>query len=99
MYEKRSPSIEKNIPIKSKCNKLYNTEIKIAMPYMRNVEKKHRRDKTNQLKHNDFRPLRQLKSELVTRTKALYYKKKLNESGSDSSKIYGQLNILLGERL
>ena len=53
---------------------------------MRHAEKKYTQDKTNELKHNQLRRLRQLKWELVTRTKALYYKK-LNECGKDSSKI------------
>ena len=64
---------------------------------MRYAEKKYRQDKTNEIKHNEFRRLRQFKCELVTRTKAFYYMKKLNECGKDSSKIYGQLNILLGK--
>ena len=54
---------------------------------MRLAEKKYRQDKINELKHNEFQRLRQLKCELVTRTKALYNKKKLNQSGNDSSKI------------
>ena len=53
---------------------------------MRLAEKKYGQDKTNELKHNEFRRQRQLKCELVTRTKALYYKKKLSECGNDSSK-------------
>ena len=57
--------------------------------HMRHAEKKYRQDKTNEIKHNEFLRLRQLKCELVTRTKALYYKKKLKECGNDSSKIYG----------
>ena len=64
---------------------------------MRHAEKKYRQDKTNELKNNEFRRLRQLKCELVNRTKALYYKKKLNKYGNDSSKIYAQLKILLGK--
>ena len=64
---------------------------------MRHAEKKYRQDKTNELKRNEFRRLRHLKCELVTRTKALYYNK-LNECGNNSSKCYGQLNILLGKK-
>ena len=60
---------------------------------MRHAEKKYRQDKTQELKHNEFRRQRQLKCEPVTRTKELYYKK-LNEFGNDSSKIYDELNIL-----
>ena len=58
--------------------------------------KKYRHDKTNEIKHNEFRRLHHLKCELVTRTKAIYYKRRLNECGNDSSKVYGKLNILLG---
>ena len=63
---------------------------------MTHDEMKYRQDKTNKLKHNQFRRLRQLKYKLATRTKALYFKK-LNECGNDSSINYGQLNILLGK--
>ena len=97
VYEKCCPSIENNILIKGKCNNWYNTEIKIAKRKMRHAEKKYRQDKTNELKHNEFRRQRQLKCEIVTRTKASYYKKKLKECGKDSSKIYSQLNLLLGK--
>ena len=62
---------------------------------MRHAEKKYRPDKTNEPIHNDFRQIRQLKCELGTRTKALYYKKKLIERGNYSSKFFGQMNILL----
>ena len=54
-------------------------------------------DKTNELKHNEFRRLRQLECELVTRTKTIYYQKKLNECGNDSSRLLAQLNILRGK--
>ena len=97
VYEKCCSSSEKNILIKGECNKWYNTEIKIAKRNMRHAEKKSRQDKMNELKHNEFRWLNQSKCELDTRTKALFYKKKLNESWNDSSKFFGQLNILLGE--
>ena len=64
---------------------------------MRHAKKKYRQDKTEENKHNEFRRLRQLKCELLIRIKALYYKKKLNEGGNDSSKFYGQLNFLIGK--
>ena len=38
-----------------------------------------------------------LKCELVTRTKAMYFKNKINECGNDSPKVYDHLNILLGK--
>ena len=41
---------------------------------MRHAEKKYRQDKTNDMKRNEFRQLRQLNCEIVTLTKALYYK-------------------------
>ena len=66
VYEKFCPSIEKNILIRGKCKKWYNTEIKIGKRNMRHAEKKYGLDKTNELKHNEFRRQRQLKSELVT---------------------------------
>ena len=50
-------SIEKNILIKGKCDKWYSTEIKIAKRDMRHAEKKYRHDKTNELRHNEFRRL------------------------------------------
>ena len=62
---------------------------------MRHAEKIYRQDKTNEVKYIEFRRLRQLKRELVTQTKALHYKKKLNKCENDSSKMYGQLNYLL----
>ena len=65
---------------------------------MRHAEKKYRQGKTNELKHNEFRRLCQLKCDVVTRTKALYDKKKLKECGNDSSKTYGQLNIIPGKK-
>ena len=64
---------------------------------MRHTKNKYREDKKDEMKHNEFRRLRQLKYELGTQTKTLYYKKKLNECGNHSSKIYGKLNILLGK--
>ena len=48
---------------------------------MRYSEKIYRQDKTNEPKNNEFRRLRQLKC----------------ECGNDSSKIYGQINIMLGK--
>ena len=96
VYDICCPSIEKNILIKGECNQWYNTEIKIFKRNMRHAGKIYRQDKTNKNKHNQFRRLRQIKCELVTRTKALYYMKKFNECGNDSSKIHGQLNIFLG---
>ena len=86
----------RNILIKGECNKWYNTEIKIAKRNMRQAEKKYRQHKTNELKYNELRRLHQINCELVTRTKALYYKK-LNGCGNDSSKSFGQINILLGQ--
>ena len=56
---------------------------------MRYAENKYRQDKTYELKHDEFRRLRQLKCEIVTRNKTSYYRKKLNESGKDSSQDYG----------
>ena len=64
---------------------------------MRHAEKKYRPDKTAELKHYEFRRLRPLKCELVTRTLVLCYMKKLNGCGKYSSNIYGQLNVLLGK--
>ena len=64
---------------------------------MRHAEKKRRQDITNELKHSDFLRLRKIKCELVTRTKALYYKKKLNMCRNDSSKFFGNLNIYIGK--
>ena len=64
---------------------------------MRHVKKNCKQDKTNELKHSEFQRLRKLKCDLLTRTKAIYYNKKLNECGNALSKIYGQLNILLGK--
>ena len=95
VYEKCYPSIEKNVLIEGECNKRHNTDIKIAKRNLRHAEKKNRQDKTNKLKHNEFRWLRQLKGETVSQAKTLYYKEKLNECGEDSSKIYDKLNILL----
>ena len=66
VYEKCCPSIEKNILIKGECSKWYNTEIKMAKRNMRRAEKKYRQEKTNELKHNEFRRVRQLKPELAT---------------------------------
>ena len=40
VYEKRCPSIEKNILIKGECTKWYNTEIKVAKRNTRHAEKK-----------------------------------------------------------
>ena len=65
---------------------------------MMHAEKNFRQHKTVELKHNEFQRLRQIKYELVTGTKALYYKKKSNQCGNDSSKVYGHLNILLGKK-
>ena len=64
--------------IKGECIKWYNTEIKTAKRSLRHAEKKYAQDKTNELKPNEFRWLRDLKCELCTWTKTLYYKKKLN---------------------
>ena len=64
---------------------------------MRHAGRKYRQDETSGLKYNEFRRLWQLKSELDTRTKALSYKKKLYECGNDSSKVFSQINILLGK--
>ena len=97
VYEKCCPTFKKSILIKGKCNKRYNTESKIAKRNIRRAEKKYRQVKTNKFKHNELPRLRQLKCESVTRTKSLYYMKKLNECGNGSSKIYGQVNILLGK--
>ena len=72
MYEKCCALVEKVILIKDECDKKYNTEFKAAKCSLRHEEKKYRQDKANELKHNEFRPLRHLKCELVTRTKALY---------------------------
>ena len=79
MFEKCCPSIENNILIKGECDKWYNRENKTAKRNMRHAENKYGKEKANELKHNDFRRLRQFKCELVTRTKELYYMKKLNE--------------------
>ena len=73
VYDKCCPSIEKNILIKGECNKGYNTEIEIAKRNRRHAENRYRHDETKEIKHIEFRRLRQLKCELVTRTKALYY--------------------------
>ena len=78
--------------------KWYKTKIKMTKRNIKHAEKKCRQDKTNELKHNEFRRLYQLKCELVTRTKALYYKKQLIDCRNDSSTIYRQLNILLGNK-
>ena len=83
VYEKCCPSIEKNIRIKGECNKWYNTETNKAKRNMRHAEKKHRQDKTNEQKYNEFRRLRELKCDQNTQTKALYYKKKLIDCGND----------------
>ena len=69
------------------------TEIKIALRNMRHAQKIYRQDKTYKLKHNESPRLRGL----VIRTNVLYYKKKLNECGNDYSKIFDQLNILIGK--
>ena len=72
-------------------------KFKIAKCNIRHAEKKHRQDEANEVKHNEFRRLYQLKCELVTRTTSLYYKKKLNECGKHKSKYQSQLNILQWE--
>ena len=46
-------------------------EIKLGERNLTHAEKKYRQDKENELKHNEFRSLGQIKCELVTRTKAL----------------------------
>ena len=84
VFEKCCSSNVKKILIRGKGNKWYHTEIKIAKRNMKHAEKKSRQDKTIKLKHNEFRWLRQLKYELVTRTKILYYKKKLKKCGYES---------------
>ena len=87
VYENCAPSIDTNILInKGECNKAHNTETKKAKRNMRHAEKKYMEDKTNELKHNEFRRLGQLKCDWVTLTEALYYKNKLNECGNDASK-------------
>ena len=91
----------KNLPFiweECECNKWYNTEVIIVKRKTRHVKKKYGQDKTNELKHNEFRRLRQLKCEIVTRAIALCYKKKLNECVKDSSKIYAKMNILQGKK-
>ena len=74
---------------------MVQTEIQIAKRNKRHAGKKRMQDITNELKHYDFLRLRKIKCEIVTRSKALYYKKKLNKCRNDSSKRFGHLNILL----
>ena len=63
---------------------------------MRHIEKKYRQHKANELKHNELGRLHKLQCELVTRTKTLYYKKKLDECVNDSN-FFFQTNSLLGK--
>ena len=96
VYERCCPVVEKNIPVKGSCNKWYNTEIKVAKRNLRRAEKKYRRNK-NEENHTEFKRLRQIKCNLVTSAKRLYYRSKLSNCGNNSSKVFNYLNQLLGK--
>ena len=55
VFEKCCPSIEKNILMKGECDKWYNTESKIPERNMRHTKNNHGQNKTNEMKHNEFR--------------------------------------------
>ena len=97
IYDINCPLVKKNISVKGKNNKWYNTEIKLAKRNLRRAENKYRRNKENIESHNEFKRLRNLKCALVTRTKAMYYKNEINSCGNNSSKIFSHLNQLLGK--
>ena len=65
---------------------------------MSNAKMRYRQCKGNEHELNVFfLRKRQFKCELVTLTKATYYKEKLDECGNDCSKTFGQENMLPGK--
>ena len=96
-FHTHAPLIEKNIKIKDSNRTWYNSEISLMKKKVRKAEKNFKKFKTD-LYREEFKRLKQIKCDLVTNTKSSYYKKKINDCGSDYKKLYSHLNKLLGKK-
>ena len=96
VFETNCPWVERKIRVKDQSVNWYNSEIGLAKRELRKAEKKYLQQRTSE-NLTSFRRLRQIKCQKVTSAKKVYYKRKIQECGNNSKKMYNnELNKLLG---
>ena len=96
VYESHAPLIEKTIKIVDSSKLWYCSEINQAKRHLRKAEKAYIRNKC-ELTRAEYVRLRQEKDRIVQGAKVKYYTSNIEKCGSDSKKLYKELNRLLGK--
>ena len=94
-FDKHAPLVHKVIKISGKKQPWFNSDIRDAKRTLRKAENKYKKFKTLATEE-DYKRLRLIKCNLVTSSKVNYYKNKISECNNNSSKLYYELNKMLG---
>ena len=97
LFDKACPIVEKRIRIRDGSRNWYSADVREAKRKMRKAEKKCKQYITEEYL-SEYKRLRQLKCNAVDAAKRIYYSSKFEKCGTDSKKLYNQLNTMLGRK-
>ena len=96
VFNECCPNTTKNIQVIDGSKKWFNTNVYTAKKNLRKAEKKYR--SCNNLENfEEYKRLRNVKSQTITLAKREYLHKSINECSNDARKIFNHINTFLGK--